>query len=66
MIPTRKVAAGGLAGALTTIVMAVLSRGWGVELTGDEAAAIVTLLSFATAYMVPEKPENRENVEPRA
>jgi hypothetical protein len=47
-----KVTAAGLAGALTTIIV------WGVGLAGldvppEVAAAVTTVLSVATGYLVP-------------
>lgn len=52
--PNTKVAAGGLAGGLSMLVV------WGIGATGIEvppeiAAAVTTLVTFAVSYMVPEK-----------
>lgn len=51
--PTRKVTAGGVAGAVATILVAVLAE-VGVEVDPITAAAIVTVLQFAGAYVVRE------------
>lgn len=49
--PTRKVTAGGVAGAVATIIVAV-AAGLGVDIDGVTAAAIATILQFAGAYVV--------------
>ena len=54
--PTRKVLVGGVAGAITTIVVYLLNTYYlptGKPITGDIGAAITTLLSFALSYLVP-------------
>lgn len=55
LVPTRKVVAGGLAGALTTLIVAVIEGLGGIEVSPDVAAALTTVLSFIVAYAVPEK-----------
>lgn len=45
-----KVAASALAAAVTTIIVAVLSRA-GVDLTPAEQGAVITLLAFAAGYV---------------
>ena len=54
MMPSRKVGAGGLAGALTTLLVGVLSMN-GVELSAEMSAALATIFTFVVAYMVPER-----------
>lgn len=54
LVPTRKVGAGALSGALVTVVL------WLVDLTGTDvpatvAAAITLLITAGTAYMVPSE-----------
>ncbi len=56
MIPQRKVAAGGVAGALAVLALWGLSS-IGVEVSAEVGAAIATLIGFATAYMVPGAPK---------
>jgi putative flippase GtrA len=50
--PVRKVTAGLLAGALTVILVWVASLA-GLEVPPPVAAAVTTLLTFVTSYMVP-------------
>ncbi len=52
-MPTRKVTSAVLAGAMSVILIWVLSL-VGVEVPGTVGAAFATVLSFITAYMVPE------------
>jgi len=55
-VPTRKVIAGGIAGAAATILIFVLNTYLlppDKPLTADIAAALTTLLSFIIAYFVP-------------
>lgn len=54
-MPQRKVAAGTLAGALAALVVWGLDAFAGVRMSGESAAALVTVLSFAVAYMVPSE-----------
>lgn len=49
--PTRKVAAGGIAGAVVT-VFAWLT---GIELPTEVAAALLTIVYFAAAYFTKER-----------
>lgn len=53
-VATRKVGAGTLAGALSVVLVAILD-GNGVEISAAVAAAITTILTFITAYVVPER-----------
>lgn len=53
-IPTRKVASGGIAGAVATILFALLDS-QNIELEPTVVAAITTLLSFVTAYMTKNR-----------
>jgi hypothetical protein len=53
-MPNTKVGAGGIGGALASIIV------WGVSLAGvdvpaEVAAAFATVVSFAVGYLVPEK-----------
>jgi hypothetical protein len=60
--PTQKVTAGGLAGAVSILVV------WGLNtfvfkkevITGTIASAITTILSFVVAYLIP--PGSNESV----
>lgn len=55
--PTRKVTLGGLAGALSAIIVWVLNDfnllPGGIDIPGEVASALTTVLTFATAYFVP-------------
>lgn len=53
--PTRKVAVGGAAGALATIICWASSAFGGVEIPAEIAVAITALVTFALQYVVPEK-----------
>lgn len=56
--PTRKMAAVGLSGALTTFVIAILNiyaPGVGDLMSAPVEAAVVALVSFVSGYMVKEK-----------
>ena len=55
-VPTRKVMAGGVAGALTTVLVFVLNTyvlPMDKPLTAEIAAALTTIFSFAFSYLVP-------------
>jgi putative flippase GtrA len=53
-VPVRKVAAGGLAGAVTTILVWVLNKYvLKSPIEGDIGAAITTVLSFIVSYFIP-------------
>lgn len=53
-VPTRKVASGGIAGAVATILFALLDS-QGIELDPAVVAAVTTLLSFAVAYFTKNR-----------
>ena len=50
-IPNRKVTVNGLAGAVLTIVFAILPR-YGINVAPDTAVACATVVGFCLAYMV--------------
>ncbi len=52
--PTRKVATGGIAGALGIIGVWVAGL-FGLEVPPEVAAAAVTVLAFAASYIIPER-----------
>jgi putative flippase GtrA len=54
-MPTRKVTAGTVAGALTTIIVWVVSEFFQVEIPPPVAAAITVILAMGTAYLVPNR-----------
>ena len=55
--PTRKVTAGGTAGAISIIIVFILNTykllPGGVQVTGEVAAALTTVISFIVSYVVP-------------
>ena len=60
--PTSKVVAGGAAGAAVTIAV------WGASLVGLEvppevAGAAVVLVSFAAAYIVPDRSSGKHTAD---
>jgi hypothetical protein len=50
MSPQPKVAAAGVAGALTTVLVFVVGQ-FGLELPAEVAAAVTALISFAAGYL---------------
>lgn len=54
MAPTRKVAAGGFAGAATIVLVWALGAATEVAVPPEVAAAMTTVLTFAVAWWVPE------------
>lgn len=58
--PLGKVAAGGAAGALSVILLWMLSEFGGIQVPGDVAAAFTLLLSTAAAYLMPLVPGELE------
>lgn len=56
-VPTRKVAAAGLSGAIAALIVFVLNT-WnllpgGADVPSDIAVAISTIIAFAVSYFVP-------------
>lgn len=49
-IPTAKVAATGVGGAVATIIIWLLGL-FGVAVSGEVAAALTTIIAFASGYM---------------
>lgn len=57
LIPTNKVTAGALAGALTAVIMWLLSIKAVVAPPGIESA-ITVIVTFLVGYFVPNHPDN--------
>lgn len=57
MMPTSKATAGGVAGLIATVVISELQNRFGVTLSGDEAALLTAIISFAAAYITPHIPQ---------
>lgn len=53
-MPTQKVAAAGISGAVSIVLIYIASQ-LGLELPAEVAAAITTIVSFASGYLVKEK-----------
>ena len=56
-LPSRKVGAGALAGALSVILVWIINTfvlTGSVKITGEVASAITTILTFLVGYFVPE------------
>jgi hypothetical protein len=54
MIPTAKVTAGLLAGALTTVLLFLLKK-YGYDVTLEVQGALQTLFVFGVQYVVPDR-----------
>ena len=52
--PNTKVAAGGLAGGLSLLVVWGVGAA-GIEVPAEVAAALTTIITFAVSYFVPER-----------
>jgi hypothetical protein len=53
-IPTRKVGAGLLAGAITGLVIFAIHNFTAVKIDADTAVYLSTVITFITQYLVPE------------
>lgn len=54
-VPVRKVTAGGVGAAATTIIIWIISL-FGVQVPLIVAGALITIISFGVAYLVPAAP----------
>lgn len=57
--PTQKVAAAGIGGSLTVVLVYVLGQ-FGVELPSEVVAALTTIVAFLSGYLVKDKRMVRE------
>lgn len=58
-IPTQKVAAGALAGAIVTLLIFIMETLFpSVDMTESVAAALTTLTAFALSYNTPPGPQD--------
>jgi len=53
--PTRKVTSGGLAGALSILVIWLINTVVGKEVPPEVASSFTVVLTFIVAYLVPER-----------
>ncbi|MFJ3393994.1 hypothetical protein [Leifsonia aquatica] len=60
--PTAKVVAGGAAGAVVTIGVWIASL-FGLEVPAEVVGAAVVLVTFATAYAVPDRSAGRHSAD---
>ncbi len=58
--PTKKVTAGGLAGALTILIVWGVDEGLAVEVPGHVGAAFTTIFTFLAAYITQSRPSEVE------
>ena len=56
MKPDRKVAAGGIAGALSMILTWVVEVSAGIEIPTHIAQSITVVIAFVVSYYVPNQP----------
>lgn len=49
--PVPKVAAAGIGGAVSVVVIWALKAFWGVEMPSEVAAAVATIVSFLSGYI---------------
>jgi hypothetical protein len=54
-VPTRKVALGGLAGAVATVIVWASKAFGGVEVPAEIAVALTAIFTFALQYFVADK-----------
>lgn len=53
--PTNKVAASGIGGSISVVLIWAVNQFFNIELPPEVAAAIATVISFASGYLVREK-----------
>lgn len=53
--PTRKVAATGIAGAVTVVLIYLVQSFFNVSIPAEVASAVTLILSFASGYIVKEE-----------
>jgi len=53
--PTNKVSAAGIGGSITVVILFVVKSVWHVDIPAEVGAAIATVISFASGYLVREK-----------
>lgn len=59
-MPTTKVTAGLLAGAVVTLIVWLVGLSTSVEVPAEPAAAMVVIVSFVLSYLVPESSSAEE------
>jgi putative flippase GtrA len=51
--PVRKVAAGGIAGAITVLLVWIASAAFRINIPPEVASAITVIVAFIVSYLVP-------------
>lgn len=64
LLPQRKVVAGGVSGAVCYLIIRVLSEGFGIQVQAEDAVALLTVISFAIQYAIPNKAPSAPAEEP--
>lgn len=54
-VPSRKVTAGSLAGAVTAILVWTANDFFGIEIPADVASAVTVVIAFSTSYLARDK-----------
>lgn len=66
--PTTKVISGGIAGAISAVIVWILNAfdllPGGTQIPGEIASALTTIVSFIVSYLVP--PSQRDQIAPQA
>jgi hypothetical protein len=57
-MPTQKVVASTIAGALVTIIIAVMNERFHVQLTETETAGLTVIIMTAVSYLMPPAPRD--------
>lgn len=57
MKPQRKIVAGGIAGAVSSLAVWALQQFAGIEVPAEQAVAITTIITFVVQYFVPNAQE---------
>ena len=57
MKPQRKVLAGGIAGAVSSLTVWALQIFAGIDVPAEQAVAITTIITFIVQYSVPNSQE---------
>ncbi len=53
--PTNKVAAGGIGGSISVVILYLIETIFDISIPAEVAASAATVISFAAAYLVREK-----------
>lgn len=56
LAPVRKVAAGGMGGAASVLILYVLEHYAGISVPAEVASAASVLITFAVSYFTPSAP----------